>query len=212
MNDIILPCPKCLKTPTLCVCQWITPIKLKTKVLILQHPQEPDKDLGSAQMAHLCLEGSKLKVGLSWASLKKVLGNDANPKEWLVLFLGTAKVKAGLTDWKSPLVLVDKKGNPLEEQKRLLRGIKGLVVLDGNWSQAKTLWWRNPWMLKLQRGVLLPKEKSLYGRLRREPRRESLSTIESIALALSVLEPANKLQDPLLEPFKNLLKLWTSSN
>jgi DTW domain-containing protein YfiP len=39
-------------------------------------------------------------------------------------------------------------------------------------------------MLKLQRAVLHPKEPSIYGRLRREPRREALSTLESAAEVL----------------------------
>ena len=38
----------------------------------------------------------------------------------------------------------------------MLRGLDGVVLLDGSWSEAKTLWWRNPWLLKLRRLVLDP--------------------------------------------------------
>jgi DTW domain-containing protein YfiP len=68
------------------------------------------------------------------------------------------------------LQIVDKKGSLLPNQKEVLADLEGLVVLDGTWSQAKALWWRNAWLLKLRRAVLVPKhwQKSLYKELRRE--------------------------------------------
>ncbi len=66
-------------------------------------------------------------------------------------------------------------------------GLDGIVALDGTWAQAKTMWWRNAWLLKLKRLVLHPSRPSLYGKLRKEPRRECLSTIESVAEALEAL-------------------------
>ena len=176
MSDLE-PCPACQKEQTLCVCTSIEPRKFRTAVLILQHPQEPDKQLGTARIANLSLENSSLKVGLSWRNLEHALGVPANPKEWAVLYLGSAKVSA--TSLDQTLVAVDKKGVALADQATLKR-LKGLVILDGTWSQAKALWWRNAWLLKLQRAVLIPPSKSLYGNLRKEPRPDSLSTIESI--------------------------------
>jgi hypothetical protein len=29
-------------------------------------------------------------------------------------------------------------------------------VLDGNWAQAKALWWRNAWLTRLRRFVVVP--------------------------------------------------------
>ena len=48
-------------------------------------------------------------------------------------------------------------------------------MLDGTWSQAKALWWRNAWMLKCQRVILGPAQPSRYGKLRKEPRGDGLS-------------------------------------
>ena len=70
-------------------------------------------------------------------------------------------------------------GSRLPGADRVLRGLEGIVLLDGTWSQAKTLWWRNPWLLKLQRLVLNPPAPARLGRLRREPRPEALSTLEA---------------------------------
>ncbi len=69
------------------------------------------------------------------------------------------------------------------------RGIDGVILLDGSWSEAKTLWWRNPWLLKLRRIVLNPPQKSRFGAIRREPRREALSTLEAAALLLKHVDP-----------------------
>jgi DTW domain-containing protein YfiP len=84
--------------------------------------------------------------------------------------------------------------------------MEGLVLLDGSWSQAKALWWRNPWLLKLPRLVLHPREPSIYGKLRREPRREYLSTLEAIALALEALGEPSGTPEALRRLFRTLVQ------
>lgn len=179
------PCARCEKPRSICVCDLIQPLTTRTEILILQHPQEPDRLLGSARLAEFGLSRAKLKIGLSWPNLSKALGREVQAKEWGVLFLGSAKLHSAAPE-EAPLVLVDRAGRP---QRGAAPQIQGLVVLDGTWSQAKTIWWRNAWLLKLQRLVLNPAWRSRYGELRREPRPECLSTIEAIAFALGTLEP-----------------------
>ena len=94
------------------------------------------------------------------------------------------------------LVVLDKKGAPLPDQDRALAGVRGVVIFDGSWAQAKTLWWRNPWVLKAQRLALNPKRASLYGNLRREPRREALSTIEAAGLGAQPARSASRRSKP----------------
>src|SRR4051812_4389986 len=65
-------CPHCRKPPALCVCDGIVPIDNKVSLLILQHPQEQDRELGTARLAALHFKDSLLKIGLSWASLSKI--------------------------------------------------------------------------------------------------------------------------------------------
>lgn len=204
-------CPRCMKPPALCVCPAIKAVKTKTEVLILQHPQEPDKILGSALIAHLALSNSKLKVGLSWPNLERTIGHETDRKSWAVLYLGNQEVSKKMKEQKLEVALIDKKSQIVPNSSQMIKSLKGIVILDGTWSQAKTLWWRNSWLLKLQRMVLLPTKPSLYGKLRREPRRESLSTIESLALALSSVEKSESLQEDLLNPFRELLKLYGQS-
>jgi DTW domain-containing protein YfiP len=99
----------------------------------------------------------------------------------------------------------------LSNQDAALRGIKGIVVLDGSWSQAKTLWWRNPWVLKARRVVLAPARPSRYGALRREPRREGLSTLEAAALLMARLEGRPEIEAALLASFERLLSRYRAT-
>jgi len=158
----------------------IEAIKNSVRVIVLQHPQEPDKELGSAALLVRGLENAELKVGLSWRNLKSVAGEGALPSEWLVLYLG-AKGK----DFPEEVNFATTKGEPSLSPTV----VRGILVLDGTWSQAKALWWRNSWLTKLKRVVLNPRQPSRYGRLRKEPRKDALSTIESAALALGGIDP-----------------------
>ena len=189
-QDLMPPdCELCQKPLALCMCDQIKKLQTKKRVLILQHPQEPDKELGTAVLAHRMLPQSALRVGLSWPNLKKALGEEAIGARWAVLYLGSGiKVSEGQKS-VSGLNFVDRAGQLVAAP--LPGELLGIVVLDGTWSQAKTLWWRNAWLLKLKRAVLVPSRASLYRELRKEPRRECLSTLESIAEALTSLgEPA----------------------
>jgi DTW domain-containing protein YfiP len=208
-------CPRCGKPQALCVCAPIAPIDNRVELLILQHPQEQDRELGTARLTVLHLKHAALKVGLSWPSLAKALGRPANgkhpidPKRWAVLYLGSSSP----AQWPRDRVVlaVDGKGVALADQDDVLKGIKGVVLLDGSWSQAKTLWWRNPWVLKCRRLVLNPKHRSLYGKLRREPRREGLSTLEAAGQALSALASQPDIEAALIQSFSALLERYRAT-
>jgi len=209
VTDEIPACPHCAKPEFLCVCAQVEPIRTKTGLLILQHPQEQDRLLGTAGLTRRVLENSVLKVGLSWPSLAKALGRDADPSQWAILHLGSSRAADFPRDRE--VVALDKKGAVLPDQDKALNGVRGVVVFDGSWSQAKTLWWRNPWVLKAKRLALNPRKKSLYGNLRREPRREALSTLEAAALALSRLEGKPEIETVLLQKFGLMLDAFRAA-
>ena len=200
---IVETCKNCEKPLNLCVCTGLQPVENRIAVLILRHPQEQDRILGTARLTVLQLKNSVLKTGLSWRNLAHALGRPVEPKRWGVLYLGTAKTAMPLP--AQPLTIVDKKGLPLANQEPLLAALEGIILLDGNWSQAKALWWRNAWLLKCQRLILQPPHESLYGNLRKEPRRESVSTIEAAAYTLAALDPSDNLAEEILTPFRLLL-------
>ncbi len=178
----------------------VEPMQNQVRVIVLQHPQEPDKELGTAALLARALENAEVKVGLSWRSFKAIAGEDAVPGDWAVLYLG-AQGKSFLRE----VNFASKKGEPLTERFP----VKGIVLLDGTWSQAKALWWRNAWLLKLKRIVIQPKNPSIYGRLRKEPRREAVSTLESAAIALGDLDPnGEKIREHLLSSFRKMLQIY----
>ena len=197
-------CPRCHKPTPLCVCDGITPIHNRVSLLILQHPQEQDRTLGTARLTAMHFANAVLKIGLSWPSLSKALGRQvADPSRWAVLYLGSAKV-ADL-DANSDIVAINRKGEVEDNQRAILKDIEGIVLLDGTWSQAKALWWRNAWMLKCQRVILGPSRPSRYGKLRREPRRDGLSTLEAAAMLLSSLEKRPDIAETLHASFERML-------
>ncbi len=201
-------CPHCLKPLALCVCDTIEPIANRVAVLVLQHPQEQDKLLGTARVLVRHLDRAAFRVGLSWPSLPKALGRDVDPKRWAVLHLGPAEESPP----KAEVTIYEGGGRPLADQRRALADLEGVVVLDGSWSQAKTLWWRNPWVLKARRAVIRPSQPSLYGKLRREPRREGLSTLEAAAFLLARIEQRPEIETAMLSTFRRMLQRYRDSS
>ena len=199
-------CDRCRKPQPLCVCDSVTPLDNRLSVLFLQHPQEQDRALGTARLAAQHFKHAIVKVGLSWPSLSKVLGRPVDPARWAVLYLGSAKA-ADLAPGEAVIVL-DRKGGPAEDQRGILRDLEGVIVLDGTWSQAKALWWRNPWMLKCQRVILGPERPSRYGRLRREPRRDGLSTIEAVGMLVAAIENRPDIEAALAASFERMLAAY----
>ncbi len=198
-----LECPRCGKPAALCVCADIVAEDNPIELLILQHPQEQDLMLGTARLTTLHFKRATLKVGLSWPSLSKILGRTVDPQRWAILYLGSSNARELAPD--ADVVAVTRKGALEPNQRAILRSIEGVILLDGSWSQAKALWWRNPWMLKCRRVILGPRMPSRYGRLRREPRPDGLSTIEAAAMLIGHLEQRPELEARLIASFERLL-------
>ncbi len=189
-------CPSCWKPVSYCICEKRPVLDSQIQFLILQHPREAKNPLGSARLLSLALPHSAVhRVGLSWRSLNHAWGRDTqDPQEWAVLYLGTQK-DSQLVKPERPFEVRDRKGKFVQDVR-----LKGVVLLDGNWKQSKTLWWRNPWLLKLNRLLLNPSQGSRYGTLRRQPRSRCLSTLEAGAESLHALGEAAT-SDALFEYF-----------
>jgi DTW domain-containing protein YfiP len=198
-------CERCARPASACVCDRLptSPLASPIEVVILQHPQEPDVVLGTASLLGLALDRASVRVGLSWGTLEHAVGREGlDRSRWGVLFAtkeegeaasvvhppGTVRVIPRATKPESPS---QRQGSGRVSEAAPTSGprtpLDGLIVLDGTWSQAKTLWWRNAWLLKLARVGLVPREPSMYGKLRKEPRREWVSTLEAVADVLPAL-------------------------
>lgn len=186
-------CQTCNRPSVACVCDRIVAFPTARRVLILQHPQEQDALLGSAQLLVASLPRAQLVVGLSWRNLAHALGEpEVDVKRWAVLF----------PDREARGDQVATRGGALIDPTAL----EGIVAIDGTWSKAKTLWWRNPWLSKLNRMSLKPSQPSIYGRLRAEPRRDYVSTLESVAAALTLCGEAREIEAGLSRVFRTLVQ------
>lgn len=183
-------CTHCYRLKSECICQKVISFPNKIQLIILQHPQEQYKVLNSAHLAHLALKNSTLRVGLSWPSFKSVAGPNENPSEWGILYLSPKKIS-------KPCQIINRHKKLVEDFSFL----RGIVALDGSWKQAKALWWRNPWFLKLNRISLNPDHPSL----RNQTKKEGMSTIESIAMAFTCLGEAPEVSLSLLSQYEELI-------
>jgi tRNA-uridine aminocarboxypropyltransferase len=174
------------------------------EVLILQHPQEGREPIATAAIAVAALPRARLVAGLSWPKLSRALGHEADPRRWGVLYLGSARPNALMPGRE--IIVLGRGGEAMADGSAVLRSLEGIVLLDGSWKEAKTLWWRNPWLLKLHRLVLNPPSPARLGRLRREPRRDALSTIEAAALVLRHLDGGVETADALLAALDRLIE------
>ena len=184
-------CPVCLRPLAQCMCGKTVSSGTVAKILILQHPQEQYKLLNSAMLAHRALANSVLRVGLSWRNFSHALGGEANADGWAVLLLKGIKEPSRKLEMFSP--------------KNLLLAIstrfKGIIVIDGSWKQAKAMWWRNPWLLRLNRITLNPDHPSQRG----QTKRHGLATVEAIAMALDCLGENLKVGELLRKQYEELI-------
>ncbi len=177
-------CGRCRRPASVCYCDALPRIETATRVVILQHPRERDMPIGTARMASLCLPQAELHVGVRWSDsvpLARALQDAARPP--ILLYPGP-----GARD-----ILRDPPSGPVT-----------LVVVDGTWSQAKTVVRDNPVLQGLPRYAFSTPEPSQY-RIRREPRAEYVSTIEALMHVLGVLEGDPSRFRSLLDPLRAMV-------
>ena len=173
----------------------------KVTVLILQHPQEQDHVLGTAGCC-----AARWPMPSSRSACRGAISAMRWASRWRrgtgACSISARRMPPGRGRWSR----VDRKGETAGQPGCAWRcRPQGLVVLDGNWAQAKALWWRNAWLTKLRRFVVVPDGPSLYGSLRKEARPDAVSTLEAVALALSALEEDPNVREKLLAPFRELI-------
>ncbi|KIP96720.1 MULTISPECIES: DTW domain-containing protein [Pseudomonas] len=177
-------CSRCKRPESHCLCALIPDLPSRTEILVLQHPDEVDHALNTANLAVLGLRNARLRVGEVFEDLSLWLAHPDH--RTCLLFPG---------DDAQPLdSLVD------EPDGRPLR----LVVPDGTWRKARKLLHLNPALAALPRVTLSDVPPSRY-RLRKAPMQGSLSTLEAIVAALNVLEAPADYQ-ALLKPFDALIE------
>ena len=159
-------CYGCFRPKEDCFCGTIPVIDNQTDVLILQHTRERFHAFNTARIVRKALTNSRLLVGhaKALAETKLPLQRRAG-----LLYPGSgARLISELTPEQCP---------------------DQLVILDGTWHHAKTLFRDIPELHALPRYKLAPEEPGRY-RIRREPDATSLSTLEATVAAKGLREGA----------------------
>ena len=124
------PCP-CGRPSALCVCPPAPVVDNRVAVLVLQHPQEQDRVLGTARLLTRSLTDARVSVGLSWRNLGHAFGSRMNNVRSIRVngecsILGAGKVGDNARRLcKDPLIALDRKGEPLADQAAALAGLQG---------------------------------------------------------------------------------------
>ena len=178
-------CYRCHKPVLTCICARLPLVNNRTEVIVLQHPRERLHPIGTARFARLGLARSTVHVAWNAGAA------ESEPPEWL-------EPGTGLLYPSPHAQLLE----TLPSEARPER----LLVLDGTWHTAKTLYRDKHWLHQLPHYRLAPEQPGRY-RLRREPRHDYVSTIEAIVEALGILEPETPGLQELLRAFDAMIDL-----
>ncbi|WP_122033168.1 tRNA-uridine aminocarboxypropyltransferase [Aliivibrio sp. EL58] len=162
-------CLQCLKTKKACICEWITPISTEVELIILQHPTEAKRPLGTAKILSLSLVNCRTFIGENFTDhteLNTLLADEQYQHQ--VLFLdGTSQAISSVS-------------NQTKQKQRV-------ILLDGTWKKAYKMWQLSTNLHSLPK-VHLDTELSGNYRVRKAPKDNALSTAEAGYHVLSQLD------------------------
>lgn len=174
---------------SVCYCSSVPnpPLSPKSRIILLQHPAEEKRCLRTSTMLLLGLEPNKCLVykGKRFPGQYKELETILTLPNTLLLY-------------PSPLATDIRKISNFDHSFNI-------VLIDGTWPQAKTIYTSSPCLHKLKQIKLLTTEVSDYI-IRTQPTDGCLSTVETAAITLSILENDNTYKEKLLEPLKAMCK------
>jgi DTW domain-containing protein len=167
----------------MCLCARIPRIQNQTGVFVLQHPRERLHHIGTARFARLGLGNAQVHIAWNAGATER------EPPTWLPEGAALLYPSADAQD----LAALPSHARP-----------RHLLVLDGTWHTARTLYRDKLWLRDLPHYRFSPASPSRY-RLRREPQHDYVSTIEAIVEALRVLEPETRGWEALLAAFDAMI-------
>ncbi|OLQ90466.1 DTW domain-containing protein [Vibrio panuliri] len=179
-------CSQCGKSLKACICQWIQSLSSNVELIILQHPSEAKRPMGTARILTLSLPNSHYFVGEDFSQhqpLNQLLSQQGVAH--FVLYPGESSQEI-----QAELV---KKNHKMR-----------VILLDGTWKKAYKIWQlsSNLQALPLLR---LPTELKGNYRIRKAPSDNALSTVEAGFHILTLLEPQRDFT-PLLTAFDNMIQ------
>lgn len=175
-------CPECTRPLAHCLCSLIPSLPSRTRILLLQHPDEAKHALNTARLVALGLQNAQMLIAETFDDLEGYIQQPGYRA--CVLFPGEhVRLLSAYQEGQQPLLL---------------------IVPDGTWRKARKILHCNPLLAALPR-VTLPAGLSSRYRLRKAPDENALATVEAVTHALTALEPSVDFS-PLLRPFEALIE------
>ena len=151
-------CYLCFKPRHMCLCNRGRQVNNRTGIIILQHPHEARHPFGTARIAALYLGNVRIEVANR--DFDGTVAHEMTlPPDTALLYPGPEVME--LSDLPLPALP------------------RHLLLLDGTWNHASQLLRSNPWLSSLRRVSVTPSKSGRY-RIRKEPKPNFASTIESI--------------------------------
>ncbi|XP_050294109.1 tRNA-uridine aminocarboxypropyltransferase 2 [Anthonomus grandis grandis] len=186
--DMRINCDQCQRPLKVCYCSSLPDPRLspRSKIILLQHPAEEKRCLRTAPMLQLGLQPGKCLVfkGKRFPGLHDELISILQASNTLLLYPSPNS---------EPLNEIISETVPLSRYN--------IVIIDGTWPQAKAIYTSSPILHNIRQIKLLNNNTSDYI-IRTQPADGCLSTLETGAQCLSMLEGDQTYVDKLLAPLK----------
>jgi DTW domain-containing protein YfiP len=178
-------CSQCGKARKACICDNIVALDSQVELIILQHPTEEHRPMGTARILSLSLANSRLLVGEDFREHGELNQLLAEPDvEHFVLYPSDVSLSA------ADVAL------PIEKKTRI-------ILLDGTWKKAFKMWQLNTQLHHLP-CLHLPEDLKGNYRIRKAPNENALSTVEAGFHVLSMTQPEKDFS-PLLDAFEAMV-------
>ncbi|XP_028661093.1 tRNA-uridine aminocarboxypropyltransferase 2 [Erpetoichthys calabaricus] len=183
-------CSRCSRPQKVCLCPFlpVDPLDVSTCLYIVQHPAEESRVLRTVPLLAACLPPGKCKVLVG-----RRFSEDRYPELASVC--------------QRPGTLILYPGSDAENLEDLQLNSSAapynIIIIDGTWSQAKDMFYRNS-LFRLPKQVQLKTALSSQYVIRTQPNNTCLSTLECAAIALSIMERNSSIVEVILKPLRAL--------
>ncbi|XP_075788085.1 tRNA-uridine aminocarboxypropyltransferase 2 isoform X3 [Pelodiscus sinensis] len=173
-------CERCSRPQKVCLCPFfpVYPLKVSTCLYIIQHPAEESRVLRTVPLLAACLPQDKCKVLIG-----RRFGEDRYPE-----------LAAVCRNSNTLILYPGAEAANLEEVALILPTPSTIIIIDGTWSQAKDIFYKNS-LFRFPKQVQLKTSISSQYVIRTQPTNTCLSTLECAAIALAIMEKNDGIQE-----------------
>ncbi len=187
-------CARCQRPLSVCCCAELVGALAPVDLLVLQHPSEVKKAVGTVRLLALGYRNCRVEVGESFADAPwlEALLDEYRGRTWVLFPRADATPVEALPRLEPPHGVKEDAARPL------------VIVLDGTWRKAQKIAHLNAWLATVPAIALAPEVPSRY-RIRKAPRADSLSTLEAVVALLREWQNSADEGQMLLDAFEAMI-------